>query len=76
MKRYLWNIVQAFNRLFNAILAGTDKEYMSSRAFRYKDTNKVAGFAYKCLNSLEENHCEKAYEDCQKGFDPEDAAWK
>lgn len=76
MKRYAWNIVQAIDRLANAILGGTDKEYISSRAFRYKDEHIVALIAYKILNRIEANHCERAYLDAQIGFDPDDAVWK
>jgi hypothetical protein len=76
MKRYIWNIVQAFDRLANAVLGGTDKEYISSRVYRYKDKNRIAAAAYYILNKLESNHCENAYLDAQIGFDPEDAVWR
>ena len=69
MKLYLWNIVQAADRLLNAVFGGTDKEYMSSRVYRYKDTNTAARFVYTVLNWIEINHCEKAYADCQTGAD-------
>lgn len=76
MKRYIWNIVQALDRLANAVWGGTDKEYLSSRIYRYRNQNIVAGVLYRLLNTIEENHCEKAYADAQIGFDPEDAVWK
>jgi hypothetical protein len=73
---YVWNIVQAFDRLVNAILGGTDKEYISSRVYRYKDVNALAMATYRLLNWLEPNHCENAYIDAQIGFDPNDAVIK
>ena len=76
MRHYIWNVVQALNRLINSLWGGTDKEYMSSRILRYKDKNSVAKIMYFVLNKIETNHCEKAYLDCQKGFDPDDAVWK
>ena len=75
-RRYVWNIVQALNRLLNAVLGGTDKEYMSSRICRYRDRHWLAGLMYRLLNSIETDHCEKALADCQQGFDPDDAVWK
>lgn len=74
--RYLWNILQALDRLVNTVLGGTDKEYMSSRVFRYKDESKIAKIVYSLLNKIEKDHCEKAYIDAQVGFDPRDAVWK
>lgn len=76
MEHYLWNILQALDRLANTVFGGTDKEYISSRVYRYKDTNKVAFAVYRVLNSIEADHCEKAYADAQVGFDPEDAVLK
>ena len=76
LARYLWNNVQAFDRQLNALFGGTDKEYMSSRVYRYKDVNRVARLVYHVLNWIEQDHCEKAYADAQVGFDPEDAVWK
>lgn len=76
MKRYIWNIVQALDRLLNAIFGGTDKEYMSSRVYRYKDVNRLAFCVYTLLNKIEPNHCEQAFQDAQIGFDPNDAVWK
>lgn len=74
--RYIWNILQALDRLGNALLGGTDKEYISSRVYRYRNTNRVAGVCYKVLNWIEQDHCEKAYADAQVGFDPNDAVLK
>jgi len=74
--RYLWNNLQAADRCLNALFGGTDKEYMSSRVYRYKDVNRVARAVYIFLNWVEKDHCEKAYADAQAGFDPEDAVWK
>jgi hypothetical protein len=76
VKRYCWNIVQALNRLVNTIFAGTDKEYMSSRIYRYRMDSRLAGFMYRLLNRLEPFHCERAFLDAQTGFDPKDAVWK
>jgi hypothetical protein len=74
--RYFWNLLQALDRLVNTVFGGTDKEYISSRVFRYKDDNKVAWAAYKMLNAIDKDHCEKAFMDAQVGFDPNDAVWK
>ena len=74
--KYLWNNLQAIDRLLNTILGGTDKEYLSSRFYRYKDVTKTAMIFYRILNRLDKNHCEKSYEDAQKGFDPKDAVWR
>lgn len=68
--------MQALDRLANAILGGTDKEYISSRVYRYRDKNRIAGLAYAILNAIDEDHCESAYIDAQIGFDPDDAVWK
>ena len=76
MMNYIWNLLQAFDRLVNALFGGTDKEYMSSRVYRYKDVNKVAYAVYKILNWIEKDHCEQAYADAQVGFNPNDAVWK
>ena len=78
MKLYVWNIVQALDRLANALLGGTDKEYISSRVHRYKDVNRVALWTYKTLNWLEKDHCEQAYADCQVGadFSGNDEVWR
>lgn len=76
MKQYFSNLWQAADRLINALLGGTDKEFMSSRVYRYKDVNKVAYMAYRVLNWIEKDHCEKAYADCQVGMDPNDDVWK
>ena len=76
MKRYVWNIVQALNRLINTLFGGTDKEYMSSRIYRHKADNLVAGWCYQILNWIETDHCEKAYADCQIGMDINDEVWK
>lgn len=76
LARYLWNNVQAFDRQLNALFGGTDKEYMSSRVYRYKDVNVIARWTYRVLNWIEKDHCEKAYADAQVGFDPKDAVWK
>lgn len=78
MKTYLWNILQALDRLINAIFGGSDKEYMSSRVYRYKDINKVAKFCYVVLNKIDKDHCEKAFASDKVGFDPNasDEVWK
>lgn len=73
---YCWNLLQALDRLLNALLAGTDKEYLSSRIYRYRLGNRFIWAAYMFLNWLDEDHCEKAYQDAQIGFDPKDAIWK
>ena len=75
MKKYVWNIAQALDRLLNAILGGTDKEFLSSRIYRYREKNKIAATLYVVLNTIDESHCEEAYLDAQVGFDPEDAIW-
>lgn len=74
--RYIWNVLQALDRLGNALLGGTDKEYISSRIYRYRDKNVAAKVAYHVLNTLEKDHCEKAYADALVGFDPNDAVFK
>ena len=74
--KWFWNIIQACDRLLNAILGGTDKEYLSSRIYRNKDKTAIAMIAYKVLNMIDNNHCEAAYIDAQIGFDPDDAVWK
>lgn len=76
MKKYLWNILQALDRLLNAIFGGTDKEYMSSRVYRYKDKNSFAKLIYTILNTIEYLHCEKAYYDSQIGADFNDDVLK
>ena len=68
--------MQAFDRLLNTLLGGTDKEYLSSRIYRYRGKSIVAAMLYVVLNTIDKNHCETAYADAQVGFDPEDAVWK
>lgn len=74
--KYIWNNLQALDRMANAFFGGTDKEYISSRVYRYKDSNKIALFVYTVLNTLQDQHCEKAYADALIGYDPEDAVLK
>lgn len=76
MKKYIWNLLQALDRLVNTIFAGTDKEYISSRVYRYKDDSQIAFLVYTFLNWIKANHCEEAYIDSQIGFDPNDDVWK
>jgi hypothetical protein len=71
--RYVWNVLQALDRMGNALSGGTDKEYISSRVYRYKDRCKVALALYTVLNWIERRHCEEAYKDALIGFDPKDA---
>jgi hypothetical protein len=71
--KWIWNIVQACDRLLNAILFGTDKEYLSSRIYRFREKHWFVMFCYNVLNTIDNNHCEKAYADAQIGFDPYDA---
>lgn len=73
---YLWNVLQALDRLGNALTGGTDKEYISSRVYRYKGKCKLALALYTVLNRLDRRHCEKAYKDALIGFDPKDAVLK
>lgn len=73
---YFWNIIQALDRLFNTFFGGSDKEYMSSRVYRYKDTNKAAYIIYRILNWIDKDHCEKAFAQDQSGFDPNDDVLK
>lgn len=72
LTKWIWNIIQALDRLLNAVLFGTDKEYLSSRIYRYKDKNWYAMYLYRFLNYIDTDHCEKAYIDAQVGFDPQD----
>ena len=76
VRRYLWNIVQAFDRLLNAIFGGTDKEFLSSRIYRFRSKSFVCAMMYLLLNAIDTNHCEKAFFDAKRGFDPNDAVWK
>lgn len=69
LKLYFSNNWQALDRCINALLGGSDKEYMSSRVYRYKDKIKFALLVYRFLNWIEKDHCEKAFQTCQVGAD-------
>ena len=71
--KYIWNILQALDRLANTVLAGTDKEYLSSRIYRFRFKSIFIWWCYELLNAIEKDHCEKAFADCQIGMDVNDA---
>lgn len=60
IKQYLLNILWALDRLGNAILGGSSKEFISTRIYNYKTDNIVAGWCYQILNWIDPQHCEKA----------------
>ena len=56
--RYIKNILIAIDQLFNALLFGDPDETISSRLGKYYKNS----WAYRVLNRLEQNHCEKSIE--------------
>lgn len=60
--RYIKNVLVGFDQLFNTFFGGSPDETMSSRVYRYKDTNRVAYVTYRILNWIQPNHCEMSLE--------------
>ena len=68
VKQYLWNILWALDRLGNAILGGSSKEFISTRIYEYRLENRVAWWAYRFLDWLDPGHCERA---AHRDYDPD-----
>ena len=66
LRRYLWNILLAFDQLFNAILGGDPDETLSSRFGKWlllpKKTwrYKIAYLVCRMLHLLDRHHCEES----------------
>lgn len=57
-RRYILNLLIALDQGVNALFGGSPTETMSSRVYRYKDTNKVARLVYQLLDAIQKQHCE------------------
>lgn len=61
-KLYFKNILISIDQLFNTLFGGSPDETISSRVFRYKDSNSVANATYEVLDWIDPNHCEDSLE--------------
>lgn len=59
---YCKNVLISIDQFFNTLFGGSPDETISSRVFRYKDSNMVAKITYKVLNWIQPNHCEDSLE--------------
>ena len=66
--QYLLNILWALDRLGNAVLGGSSKEFISTRIYNYRNRSVVAWCLYRLLNRIDPNHCEKA---AHRDYDPD-----
>lgn len=62
VKQYLLNTLIGLDQFFNTLFGGSPDETISSRVFRYKDSNIVAYATYRFLNWIDPNHCEDSLE--------------
>jgi len=68
LKRYLWNLLVAFDQLVNTILFGDPDETISSRLGKWlelpKETwrFKIANVICKVLHMIDKKHCTKHVE--------------
>ncbi len=72
-KRWIWNILVAFDQFWNAILAGDPDETISSRAGKAKrEDKKWACILCRFLDIFDESHCREAVNE----DDGDDQIWK
>jgi len=62
------NILWAIDRLLNAFLGGSSKEFISTRIYNHRNESRIALFLYMVLNAIDENHCERA---AHRDYDPD-----
>jgi hypothetical protein len=63
MKRYMFNILIAFDQLGNALLAGDPDETISSRLAKLnRKGNQVGVIGCKILDKFDKGHCERSIE--------------
>lgn len=62
MRLYLYNLLIGLDQFFNTLFGGSPDETISSRVFRYKDSNVVARVTCKVLDTIDPNHCENSLE--------------
>ena len=62
MRKYIWNVLIAFDHLCNATLGGNVDETISSRMGRNlaKKDCVLCNFLCSLLNLIQKNHCVKA----------------
>jgi len=61
-KLYIKNILIGIDQFFNTLFGGSPDETISSRVFRYKDSNVVAKTTCEVLDWIDPNHCEDLLE--------------
>ena len=69
--RYILNNLIAIDQFINVIFGGAADETISSRLGRHKDTNKVAAFFAKIVDTLffwDKNHTTKSIEPADRQF--------
>lgn len=62
LKLYFKNLLISIDQFFNTLFGGSPDETISSRVFRYKDSNVVARVTCKVLDTIDPNHCEDSLE--------------
>ncbi len=68
IKQYLLNILWALDRLGNALLGGSSKEFISTRIYNRRESSTLARWSYYLLNRIDTNHCERA---AHRDYDPD-----
>jgi len=65
MKKYLYNLLIAFDQLINSILGGFCDETLSSRMGKHveKKDGWLSIIICKMLNLIDKNHCKDAIEE-------------
>ena len=61
-KKYIWNLLIAFDQFVNTVFGGDPDETISSRVGKHKDTSRLARFLAGFLDLFEWNHAEKSIE--------------
>jgi hypothetical protein len=68
IKQYLLNILWALDRLGNALMGGSSKEFISTRIYNNRLYSTLAYCGYLVLNRIDPNHCERA---AHRDYDPD-----
>lgn len=62
LKKYIYTILIALDRLGNALAGGDSRETISSRVGKNPKCSFLAAWLHKLLNWLQPGHCEKSKE--------------
>lgn len=65
--KYFWNVLIAFDQLFNAMLGGDPDETISSRSGKRQNEQLWAKYLCWVLNKIDTNHCKKSIEKDEGG---------